>query len=74
MFQLTEEEVDLMVSQNAMPSKFKTPFGRFATVIRMTGFFIIDDKTVYHFGASLKDLGKKWFAFLRMDKEAFNPK
>ena len=26
-------------------------------------FMIIDDKTVYHFGASLKDLGKKWFAF-----------
>ena len=26
-------------------------------------FIIIDDKTLYHFGASLKDLGKKWFAF-----------
>ena len=34
-------------------------------------FLIIDDKTVYHFGASLKDLGKKWFAFSKMDKEAF---
>ena len=34
-------------------------------------FFIIDDKTVYHFGASLKDLGKKWFAFSRFDKDAF---
>ncbi|MCG7847602.1 MAG: ORF6N domain-containing protein [ANME-2 cluster archaeon] len=30
-------------------------------------FIIIDDKTVYHFGASLKDLGKKWFAFSKMD-------
>lgn len=30
-------------------------------------FIIIDDTTVYHFGASLKDLGKKWFAFSRMD-------
>nr|CBH37081.1 conserved hypothetical protein [uncultured archaeon]CBH40097.1 conserved hypothetical protein [uncultured archaeon] len=30
-------------------------------------FIIIDDKTVYHFGASLKDLGKKWFAFLKID-------
>nr|QNO49280.1 hypothetical protein ANJBEOKM_00020 [Methanosarcinales archaeon ANME-2c ERB4] len=30
-------------------------------------FIIIDDKTVYHFGASLKDLGKKWFAFSQMD-------
>jgi len=31
-------------------------------------FIIIDDKDVYHFGASLKDLGKKWFAFSRLDK------
>jgi hypothetical protein len=30
-------------------------------------FIIIDDKTIYHFGASLKDLGKKWFAFSKMD-------
>ena len=29
-------------------------------------FLCIDD-TVYHLGASLKDLGKKWFAFSRMD-------
>ncbi len=35
-------------------------------------FLIIDDKEVYHFGASLKDLGKKWFAFSKFDKEAFN--
>lgn len=33
-------------------------------------FLIIDDKTVYHFGASLKDLGKKWFAFSKMDIDA----
>ncbi|WP_219615994.1 ORF6N domain-containing protein [Acidithiobacillus ferriphilus] len=31
-------------------------------------FLILDDKSVYHLGASLKDLGKKWFAFSRMDK------
>jgi hypothetical protein len=30
-------------------------------------FIIIDEKTVYHFGASLKDLGKKRFAFSKMD-------
>ena len=35
-------------------------------------FLIIDGKTVYHFGASLKDLGKKWFAFSKFDKDAFN--
>ncbi len=28
--------------------------------------FLIIDEQVYHFGASLKDLGKKWFAFSKM--------
>ena len=35
-------------------------------------FMIIDNKEVYHFGASLKDLGKKWFAFSKFDKEALS--
>jgi len=30
-------------------------------------FLIIDEKELYHIGASLKDLGKKWSAFSRMD-------
>lgn len=34
-------------------------------------FLIIDNKEVYHFGASLKDLGKKWFAFSKFNKDAF---
>ena len=34
-------------------------------------FMIIDDEDVYHFGASLKDLGKKWFAFSKFEKKAF---
>ncbi|NLD35469.1 MAG: ORF6N domain-containing protein [Desulfatiglans sp.] len=33
-------------------------------------FLILDDKTIYHFGASLKDLGKKWFAFSKLDTSA----
>jgi hypothetical protein len=34
-------------------------------------FIIIDGgKEIYHIGASLKDLGKKWFAFQKMDKES----
>lgn len=33
-------------------------------------FMIIDDEDVYHFGASLKDIGKKWFAFSKFEKEA----
>jgi len=33
-------------------------------------FLIIDNQEIYHFGASLKDLGKKWFAFSKFDMEA----
>ena len=33
-------------------------------------FMIIDNKDVYHFGASLKDLGKRWFAFSKFDTHA----
>ena len=29
--------------------------------------FLCIDETVYHLGASIKDLGKKWFAFCRME-------
>lgn len=32
-------------------------------------FLIIDDKEVYHIGASLKDLGKKMFAFSKLEIE-----
>ncbi|MDD2356562.1 MAG: hypothetical protein PHX13_01455 [Thiovulaceae bacterium] len=32
-------------------------------------FLIIDQKEIYHIGASLKDLGKKWFAFSRFEME-----
>ena len=32
---------------------------------------IIDDIVIYHIGASLKDLGKKWFAFRKMDEGEF---
>lgn len=33
-------------------------------------FLIIDGKNVYHLGASLKDLGKKWFAFSKMEAKS----
>ncbi|HAQ61535.1 TPA: DNA-binding protein [Candidatus Delongbacteria bacterium] len=41
-----------------------------AKVIKNTHdrFIIIDGITVYHFGASLKDLGKKLFGFTKLDK------
>jgi hypothetical protein len=33
-------------------------------------FLVVDDKDIYHIGASLKDLGKKWFAFSKIDFDA----
>jgi len=33
-------------------------------------FLLIDKTGVYHIGASLKDLGKKWFAFSKMDRDS----
>ena len=33
-------------------------------------FLIIDNEEVYHLGASLKDLGKKWFAFSKLNKDS----
>ena len=34
-------------------------------------FLIVDKKEIYHFGASLKDLGKKWFAFSKLHFDPF---
>jgi hypothetical protein len=33
-------------------------------------FLILDEKEIFHIGASLKDLGKKWFAFSRFESGA----
>ena len=35
-------------------------------------FLITDNKTVYHIGASLKDLGKRWFAFSKIQLDALD--
>lgn len=33
-------------------------------------FLVLDGKEVYHLGASLKDLGKKWFAFSKLEAKS----
>jgi hypothetical protein len=33
-------------------------------------FLILDQTEIYHLGASLKDLGKKWFAFTKIEHQA----
>lgn len=35
-------------------------------------FLILDEKNIYHIGASLKDLGKKWFAFSKFETGAID--
>jgi hypothetical protein len=35
-------------------------------------FLIIDNNEIYHIGASLKDLGKKWFAFSKIDLDIYS--
>ncbi|MBI2464790.1 ORF6N domain-containing protein [Candidatus Shapirobacteria bacterium] len=35
-------------------------------------FLIIDKQKIFHFGASLKDLGKKWFAVSKIDESAIS--
>jgi prophage antirepressor-like protein len=34
-------------------------------------FLILDSKEIYHIGASLKDLGKRWFAFSKFEMSSF---
>ncbi len=65
---LTGKQIENMVSQLVIPSK--SYFGganahEFSDAHNR--FLIIDQKELYHFGASLKDLGKKWFAFSKLE-------
>ena len=46
--------------QNIELKEFKNSYDR---------FLIIDKKEIYHLGASLKDLGKKWFVFSKFEIE-----
>jgi len=58
-------KLDLEKHNNQYPEIFIKKFAK-----AHDRFLIIDEVTVYHFGASLKDLGKKWFAFSKMDLQA----
>jgi hypothetical protein len=35
-------------------------------------FIIIDEKEIFYIGASLKDLGKRWFGFSKFGKDSIN--
>jgi hypothetical protein len=72
--------VDATIFTNNVSNQFKLDLKRFNAqypeikVIEFKKshdrFLIIDKKTVYHIGASLKDLGKKWFAFSKIQINA----
>ena len=51
--------------------KFNSQFGGLEIIefSKSHDRFLITDKEIYHFGASLKDLGKKWFAFSKLHLE-----
>jgi hypothetical protein len=53
--------------------KAKAQYGNFEAITFSQShdrFLIIDKKDVYHLGASLKDLGKKWFAFSKLETKS----
>ena len=59
-----KEELCPTVSKNAtVQSEINLVVAKFTTTADR---FMIIDEDVYHIGASLKDLGKKWFAFSKM--------
>jgi len=52
--------------------KFESQYGKIEIIefsLSHDRFLIIDNNELYHFGASLKDVGKKWFAFSKMNSE-----
>ncbi len=75
MFQLTENEwklLNLELKNQITDQNLKYQFGTssFGPEILPGShdrFLVIDSQELYHIGASLKDLGRKWFAFSRMD-------
>ncbi|MBU1974716.1 MAG: ORF6N domain-containing protein, partial [Nanoarchaeota archaeon] len=81
LFSKREKDVSVMIYTKNMTKQLKLDLAKYNAQyppINMKEFkeshdrfMIIDNKDVYHFGASLKDLGKKWFAFSKFDKEAF---
>jgi len=80
-FQLTQEEYENLRSQFATLSLEKVWRKVFDAYLFVSDIVksatksikLIDnfDKDIYHIGASLKDLGKKWFGVSKMDIDSF---
>lgn len=55
--------------------KYNTQFSKMNLIqfsLSHDRFLIIDKHDIYHVGASLKDLGKKWFAFSKLESISFS--
>ncbi|RTY91115.1 DNA-binding protein [Flavobacterium sp. RSP46] len=72
-----EKGVDVIIYTKDITKQLKLDLERFNSQYELVEikqfskshdrFLIIDETEVYHIGASLKDLGKKWFAFSKLN-------
>jgi len=74
-----KEDVKCQIFTNKISAQFKLYLEKFNAQyppVEVKEFskshdrFLIIDNTIYHIGASLKDLGKKWFAFSKINLDA----
>ncbi len=63
----TEQGVAMLSAVLRSETAVKTSVSIMNAFVGMRRFLMIDD-AVYHIGASMKDLGKRWFAFSKMDQ------
>ncbi|XOB63794.1 RhuM family protein [Campylobacterota bacterium DY0563] len=73
-------DINVIIFTNTISKQLKLDFAKYSKqYVNITlqtfknshdRFLIIDKKEVYHLGASIKDLGKKWFAFSKIDISA----
>lgn len=72
-------EVVILTSQNCYLNKLDiNKFNKQYTVLKLEytnkfhdRFIVIDNKELYHIGASLKDLGKKCFAISKIEDDEY---
>ena len=74
-----KENVKCQIFTNKISAQFKLDLEKFNAQyppVEVKEFskshdrFLIIDETIFHIGASLKDLGKKWFAFSKINLDA----
>ncbi|MCT7908602.1 hypothetical protein N5915_03440 [Arcobacter lacus] len=71
------QNINFIIYTNAISKQLNLDFEKYQTQYKNITlkafknshdrFLILDKKEIYHLGASLKDLGKKWFAFSKMN-------